>query len=201
MEFVMKPPRLVLPLLMLAVLPVANMIASASSASGEPPKAQLAQLRAVGAEPAQFGFGPPGPGEQGMPHGRFFGPPSGPFAMGGPAGMRASPKALCEGRIHIEAGIRAHLRSRLKLDASQREAWTRMEALVEPIDLRARELCATLPAEAAGPPAAPDKLAFAERQLGLRLEMMKALQTPFREFYQTLSAEQRAVLDRPPMMR
>ncbi len=197
----MKPPRLVLPLLMLAVVPAANMIASASSASGEPPKAQLAQLRAVGAEPAQFGFGPPGAGEPGMPHGRFSGPPSGPFAMGGPAGTRVSPKAFCEGRIHIEAGIRAHLRSRLKLDSGQREAWARMEALVEPIDLRARELCATLPAEVAAPPAAPDKLAFAEKQIGLRLEMVKALQAPLREFYQTLTAEQRAVLDRPPMMR
>lgn len=193
--------RLVLPSLMLAVLPAANMIATASSASGEPPKAQLAQLRAVGAEPAQFGFGPPGPGEHGVPQGRFPGPPSGPFGMGGPAGMRASPKAFCEGRIHLEAGIRAHLRSRLRLDAGQREAWSKMEALVEPIDLRARELCAALPADIAAPPAAPDKLAFAEKQLGLRLEMVKALQAPFREFYQTLTAEQRAVLDRPPMMR
>jgi hypothetical protein len=197
----MKLSRLVLPIVMLAVLPAANMIATASSASGEPPKAQLAQLRPVGPEPAQFDFGPSGPGEHGMPHGRLSGPPSGLFAMSGPAGMRASPKAFCEGRIHVEAGIRAHLRSRLKLDPGQREAWVRMEALVEPIDLRARELCATLPAEVAGPPAAPEKLAFAEKQIGLRLEMVKALQTPFREFYQTLTAEQRAVLDRPPMMR
>ncbi len=197
----MKLFRLVPPIMMLAVLPLANMIATASSASGEPPKAQLVQLRAVGAEPAQFGSGPPGPGEHGMPHGRLSGPPSGPFATGGPAGMGFSAKALCEGRIHVEAGIRAHLRSRLRLDPGQREDCARMDALVEPSDLRARELCATLPAEAAAPPAAPDKLAFAERQLELRLEMIEALQTPFREFYRTLGAEQRAGFDRPPMMR
>lgn len=121
--------------------------------------------------------------------------PSGIFGMG----ARPSPRALCEERVHREAGMRAQLRSRLKLDSGQREAWTRMEALVEPVDLRARELCAALPLEAAGPPAAPDTLAFAEKQLGLRLEMMRLLQAPFRDFYLTLNPEQRVALDRPPV--
>lgn len=184
--------RLLAPALLLAVLPAVNMIAGASSATGGPPPVQLVQARGGEAQPAQFGFAAPGflPGPFGM---------GGP-GMGGPGGALPSPRALCEGRIHVGAAIRAHLRSRLKLDAGpQREAWAKMEALVEPLDLRARELCLALPGEIAAPPAAPDKLAFAEQQLTLRLEMIRLLQTPFREFYQTLSPEQRAVLDRPPM--
>jgi hypothetical protein len=96
-----------------------------------------------------------------------------------------------------EAAIRAVLRSRLKLDQGQREAWAKMEALVEPFDLKARELCETLPATPAEP-TAPDLLRLTEQALTLRLDMVKAIQEPFRGFYGTLTAEQRTVIDRPP---
>ena len=206
----MKLSRLVLPALLLAAIPLAGAIMPAESAPGDTPPALLAWMHGTATQPVQFGFSPGGPGGPGRGEpGPGFGhaparppgfPPPGFPAPGafGPGGGKPSPRLGCQERIHGEAAMRAHLRSSLALDAGQREAWARMEALLEPVDQRSRDLCATLPAERAGLPGAPDRLAFVEKQLGLQHERLRLLQAPFREFYQTLSPEQRATLDRLP---
>ena len=176
----MRPPRFVVAAMLLAIPVTSAILAEGGPAVGETAPKRLAQ------------FAPPGPGGRPGP-----GAPPPPFALF-EEGPPASPRAACEGRIHIEAGMRAFLRSRLALEPAQSEGWSRMEAAVAPLDQRARELCARLPGEPSERASAPDRLSLAERQLALRAEMMRALEEPFRSFYETLKPAQRAVLDRIP---
>lgn len=115
-----------------------------------------------------------------------------------PMGPPSPPRVACEDGINQRAAIVGYLRSKLRLSPAQKDAWARVETAAEPVIAQERELCGGLPLEPTNPPSAMEHLAFAERHLSLRVALLRAVREPLHAFYDMLSAEQRAVLDRPP---
>jgi hypothetical protein len=93
--------------------------------------------------------------------------------------------------------LQAYLKSKFRLQGSQKQAWQKIEEAAEPALESMHELCAQLPDRIAGPPATPDMLDFVEKQLSARAAVLRAIREPVRAFY-SLSPEQRAVLQPPP---
>jgi LTXXQ motif family protein len=109
-----------------------------------------------------------------------------------------SPQAECEENVDRYAAIAGYLKSKFRLQGSQKQAWQKIEEAAEPALEFIHELCAPLPDRMARPPAAPDMLDFVEQQLSARAAFLRAIRDPVRAFYDSLSPEQRAVLQPPP---
>ena len=112
-----------------------------------------------------------------------------------------SPQAECEENVDRYAAIAGYLKSKFRLQGSQKQAWQKIEEAAEPALEFIHELCAPLPDRMARPPAAPDMLDFVEQQLSARAAVLRAIRGPVRAFYDSLSPEQRAVLQPSPVGR
>lgn len=129
-----------------------------------------------------------------------FGPPShGPDAAGpfGPV-QPPSPRADCEEHIDRLAGLVGYLKSKERLQDAQRAAWQKVEAAAEPGLAQIRALCQELPTQPAQPPGFPARVDFVIKQMTARAELLRAVREPLQTLYDTLSADQRAILDMPP---
>lgn len=145
--------------------------------------------------PPAGGFAPPFPAfAPPIPDGR-----PGPF---GPFGIRPFfTRSECEENINREAALAGYLKSKLRLDVKQKEAWQRMEQAIDPVIEKLHQACDSLPVEASAPPSPPDAIDVVERQLSLRAELLQSLREPLRAFYDTLSPEQRNAIPPPPPFR
>jgi hypothetical protein len=125
-----------------------------------------------------------------------------PFASPGPgygSGESGLPsRTLCFDEIAREAGLRNYIAAKLNLSAPQRVLWQRLEkAAVSGADTR-RKACANLPVTA--PPALPPLpivMTHEKALLAARLAELIEVQSALAAVYDSLSVEQRAVLDRP----
>ena len=159
-------------------------------------------------EEAQM-IAPPPIGERpfdGSPHGMPpFGlePPFDPMT-GGPFGPPSpptlAPRAGCEREIDLLMAHVAYLKSEMRLQGDQKEAWYKVEQTAEPSLEKLRDLCETLPSQPTPPPAILEALDFAEKQLTARLDLLRAVRGPMQELYNNLSPDQRALLA-PPLPR
>ena len=129
---------------------------------------------------------PPGP----PPHG--FGPA--PFGFAPPP----APRVACEDEIDRLAGIVGYLKSKERLEGDQKSAWDKVETAAAPGLAKLRALCADLPSYPGGPPALPARVDFMAKQMTARAELLSAIREPLRALYDTLSPDQRALLDMPP---
>ena len=77
-----------------------------------------------------------------------------------------SPQAECEENVDRYAAIAGYLKSKFRLQGSQKQAWQKIEEAAEPALESIHELCAPLPDRMAGPPAAPDMLDFPLHDVG-----------------------------------
>jgi hypothetical protein len=111
-----------------------------------------------------------------------------------PDGWIESPQAECQENVDRYAAIAGYLKSKFRLQGSQKQAWQKIEEAAEPALESIHELCAQLPDRMAGPPATPDMLDFVEKQLSARAAVLRAIREPVRVLYDSLSPEQRAVL-------
>ena len=136
--------------------------------------------------------GPLGAGQRGFePH---FGPPAGPPPMR----PIAADRRACGETIDRAAGMAGYLKSKLNMDGPQKEAWAKIEQAAEPVVVKMRQICATLPDEPDAPPNFPAVITLADRQFAVRAEFVRAILGPAKALYDMLSPEQRAILDRPP---
>ena len=138
------------------------------------------------------------------PRGPLPGPP--PFAhppdiqLDARPGFVHSPRLACEERLHREAALQRYLESRLRLTPAQHEAWQKLELAAEPITSRRLELCAQLPIEDVGPPELTAGTEFIEKMLSAQVEFLRVTREPLRALLDTLTPEQRAILNRPPLV-
>lgn len=105
-----------------------------------------------------------------------------------------SPRAACEDDVDRFVGLAVYMQSKLRLTPDQKTAWQKLELAAEPGVNTMRDLCVHLPAQSAEPPALPDALDFAEKQMTARAELLRAVRGPLRTLYETMSPDQKAIL-------
>jgi hypothetical protein len=124
----------------------------------------------------------------------------------GPISPLPSPRVACEEDINRRMQLVGYLKSKLRLQGAQKDAWQKLEQAGEPALQKIRELCGQLPIQTASPPNLPDMVDMAEKQaavIAVQLEFLRAIREPRRALYETLSADQRALLaehEEPPQL-
>lgn len=142
--------------------------------------------------PTQQASGPPWPVPSFGP--LLAGQP--PHFAGGPPGARIADKHECKEQIGRHAAHAAYLKSEIRLQGQQNDAWHKIEQAAEPLIEKMYQLCDSLPA---GPPNFLTMSEVADKRARLVAELIHAVTPPAQILYNTLSPEQRAVLDNPPM--
>jgi hypothetical protein len=136
-----------------------------------------------------------------FPRGVPFPPGPGPMIFHGPMrpdGTMEPPRRECLENIHRHSALAGYLKSKLRLQESQKEAWRKIEEAAGPALEAMQALCDQLPDVLGAPPTMPDMIDFAEKQNSARAAFLRAIRDPFRALYDTLTAEQRALLQLPP---
>jgi hypothetical protein len=113
-----------------------------------------------------------------------------------PHGPGFSPQAHCLDDLARQAGFLGYLEARLNLGDAQVSLWQRLEEAAKSAAATQRKTCASLPASAeTKPPTLPQRLKDEKQMLAARLAMVMAIQPPLVALYDSLSPEQRAILD------
>ena len=111
--------------------------------------------------------------------------------------MRMSPKQRCEERLARRAGVIAYTIAKLNLTAQQRPLWDKVQG---PLDAgnKQRELCGTLKShEERGEETVLDRMNRRVQFLSAHLQALQQIKPAMQQFYQSLTAEQKAVIDHP----
>jgi LTXXQ motif family protein len=126
-------------------------------------------------------------------------PPGARFriGLGPPPPLPPSTRSGCEEEIDRLTGLAGYLKSKIHLQGAQKEAWQKLEfAAAAPVE-KLRELCSALPAQPEPPTRPLERIDFAEKQTAIRLELFRAIHDPLHALYESLSADQRALLAVP----
>jgi hypothetical protein len=108
-----------------------------------------------------------------------------------------NPKAFCLDRIAHRAGARAYLKVRLELKPEQMTAWNAFSKAADDADAKDTTRCNALPTDMKERPNFVDRLSREEDFMKARIERIEAVKPTLLDFYNTLSPEQKVVLDRP----
>ncbi len=129
-------------------------------------------------------------------------PAAGPERRGPRAERPAfNPKAMCLNQIARRAGNRTYIKVRLELKPEQMTAWDAFAKASDDADVKDTARCNALPTEVKDRPNYVDRLTLEENMMKARVERIDAVKPSLTAFYNTLSTDQKAVLDRPrPMM-
>jgi hypothetical protein len=111
-----------------------------------------------------------------------------------------NPKAVCLDQIARRAGNRTYLKVRLDLKPEQTTAWNAFAKASDDADVKDTARCNALPTEMKERPNYVDRLTMEETYMKARVERIEAVKPSLAAFYNTLSPEQKAVLDRPRPM-
>jgi LTXXQ motif family protein len=116
-----------------------------------------------------------------------------------PPAMAALPasRAACEEQLSRAAGMAAYFKIKLHLQPNQRDLWAKLEQAAEPALQDLQATCDRLPNDPALILNVPDAIDAAERETTARLALLRAIQGPVRALYETLSPEQRQMLQPP----
>lgn len=130
---------------------------------------------------------------------------SGPMMGGGPMmlmrrrmmmGMhRGNPQEWCIDRLAWHAARLAYIETKLELTAAQRPLWAKVEEAARAEREKERGICQSMKSGTAA--TALDRMDRAEEFLAARLDGLRAARPAVAALYQSLTAEQRAVLDHP----
>lgn len=137
-------------------------------------------------------------------------PPPGPRgerARGGERGERAdrvverafSPKAACIDMVARRIGDRAYIKARLELKPEQMTAWNAFEKAADEASAKSMARCQTLPAEMKERPGYVERLTMEEDLMKARIATIEAVKPSLTALVGVLTADQKAVLDRPRM--
>ena len=128
-------------------------------------------------------------------------PPAPPPPAAGPErrdrAAAFNPKAFCLDRVAHRAGARAYLKVRLELKPEQMTAWNAFSQASDAADAKETTRCNALPTDMKERPNFVDRLSREEDFMKARIERIEAVKPSLLAFYNTLSPEQKVVLDRP----
>jgi hypothetical protein len=108
--------------------------------------------------------------------------------------MRATPQQRCAERLAHRAGMRAYVGAMLNLTAQQRPLWDKVDSAARSEEEKEGQLCAGLASKPAG---FPDRLAHMEQFLEMRLAALRSAKPAVDDLYQSLTPQQRMVIDHP----
>ena len=111
-----------------------------------------------------------------------------------------NPKAFCLDRVARRAGNRTYLKIKLDLKPEQMTAWDAFAKASDTADVKDTARCNALPSEMKERPSYVDRLGMEEAYMKARVERIEAVKPSLTALYNTLSPEQKAVLDRPRPM-
>ena len=125
--------------------------------------------------------------------------PPAPPAAGPERRDRAAfnPKNFCLDRVARRAGARAFLKVRLELKPEQMTPWNAFSQAADAADAKETTRCNALPTDMKERPNFVDRLSREEDFMKARIERIEAVKPTLLAFYNTLSPEQKVVLDRP----
>lgn len=140
--------------------------------------------------------------------------PAGPHAHGAPGAapgapgadrmMRGermgSPRAMCQDIVARRIGDRAYIKARLDLKPEQMAAWNAFEKAADEASAKSMARCATLPTEMKERPDYLQRLTMEEEAMKARIATIEAVKPSLTALYNTLTADQKAVFDRPRAM-
>jgi hypothetical protein len=138
------------------------------------------------------------PGMRGMMGDQGMGPMSRMHQMM----MRASPRERCEERIAHRAAMTAYTLTKLNLTAEQKPLWDKLNGVIQTATDRERQLCASLPsAEQRGQETILDRVNRREQFLSARLQALQQAKPALEALYQSLSPDQKAIINHPLRQR
>jgi hypothetical protein len=112
-----------------------------------------------------------------------------------------NPKQMCLDQIARRAGNRTYIKIRLELKPEQMTAWDAFAKASDEADVKDTARCNALPTEMKERPNYVDRLTREEDMMKARVERIEAVKPSLTAFYNTLTPDQKTVLDRPrPMM-
>jgi hypothetical protein len=127
--------------------------------------------------------------------------PATPPAPGADRRAAFNPKAFCLDRVARRAGNRTYLKVKLDLKPEQMTAWDNFAKASDDADVKDTARCNALPTDMKERPNYVQQLTLEETYMKARVERIEAVKPSLVALYDTLTPEQKAVLDRPrPMM-
>jgi hypothetical protein len=111
-----------------------------------------------------------------------------------------NPRAFCLDRVARRAGNRTYLKIKLDLKPEQMTVWNAFAKASDDADAKDVTRCNALPSEMKDRPGYIERLTLEETYMKARIERIDAVKPSLVALYDTLSPEQKAVLDRPRPM-
>lgn len=127
-------------------------------------------------------------------------PPATPPAAGAERRAAFNPKTFCLDRVARRAGNRTYLKIKLDLKPEQMTAWNNFAKASDDADVKDTARCNALPTEMKERPNYVQQLTMEETYMKARVERIEAVKPTLVALYDTLSPEQKAMLDRPRPM-
>jgi LTXXQ motif family protein len=110
-----------------------------------------------------------------------------------------NPKEACIDRLAHHAAMLAYIGTKLDLTAQQRQLWQKVQTIASDTAQKESSLCNSIKA---GPgETILDRLDHMREMMSIRLAGLTAALPELKSLYETLTPEQRAILDRPRMHR
>ena len=111
-----------------------------------------------------------------------------------------NPRGFCLDQVARRASNRAFIKVRMELKPEQMTAWNAFAKSADDADAKDIARCNALPTEMKERPTYLQRLDMEEQVMKARVEQIEAVKPTLQAFYDTLSPEQKAVLDRPRPM-
>jgi len=127
-------------------------------------------------------------------------PEHGPMRPGwGRWARNVSPQQACVDRLAHRAGFVASMGFKLNLTADQKPLWDKVVTATQAAEDAQRKLCAALPASAddRGKETVIDRLTHREQMLQAQLQGLHQTEPAVQALYQSLTPDQKAILDHP----
>ncbi len=110
-----------------------------------------------------------------------------------------SPKAACIDMVARRIGDRAYVKAKLELKPEQMTAWNAFEKAADEASAKSMARCQTLPTEMKERPGYLERLTMEEDLMKARIATIEAVKPSLTALVGVLTADQKAVLDRPRM--
>lgn len=111
-----------------------------------------------------------------------------------------NPQGFCLDRVAHRAANRAFLKVRLELKPEQMTAWNAFAKAADDADAKDIARCNGLPTEMKERPTFMQRFDVQEQIMKAQLDRIEAVKPTLQAFYDTLSPDQKAVLDKPRWM-
>jgi hypothetical protein len=114
-------------------------------------------------------------------------------------GKNESPQQACQDRIAKRAGFVAYIGAKLNLTPDQKPLWDKVVAASQAAQANEAKTCAALPASAndRGKETIIDKMNHRQAMMQAQLQGLQQTQPAVQALYQTLTPDQKAVVDHP----